>query len=179
MKITDMSDSLFNREMQRLLGDVQFWLIRLDQVGHLEFAETPVEEQPFPLAFKLRQVWDYAAGEIQCPEEIDDTIRSLYELLWQPVAGASYDIPPTWWDEPLGFMCRLARARQTLDDGEDLSAEQLAILADVSIRRITQLCASKEISAKKKEQSQGGQPEWSIPAKTAYKWLMERRMRGN
>ena len=59
MKITDMTDTAFDQAMQRLLGDVQFWCIRLSQIGEYSLEPMPVSyadgsgKQPFPLALEV------------------------------------------------------------------------------------------------------------------------------
>lgn len=181
MKIQDMTDSLFHREMQRIIGDTQFWCVRLGQIGDYKLEPTPVSysdgtgSQPFPLALEIKRVWDYAKGDKSRPTETAEIIQELCELLWSHIGGSSYDIPGEFWDTPLGFMCQLARAREALESGGDLNAEQLAMLAGVSAARIKQLCKSGEIKAGKVEQSRSSQPEWAIPARVATKWLEGRR----
>jgi len=180
MKITDMTDTVFDREMQRILGDVMFWITRLDQVGDFNLEPTPVSyadgsgQQPFPLAIDLKEVWDYARGTGKRPEGMQDIIQSLTELLWAPVGGTSYSIPSTWWDEPLGIMCRLAWARQALDTGDNLTVEQLSLLSGMSIPRIKQLCQTGKIPAVKVQQGRSNRKEWSIPADAAQVWLKSR-----
>jgi hypothetical protein len=180
MKISDMTDIAFEREMQRILGDVLFWCIRLDEIGDYSLNPTPVTyidgtgQQPFPLAMELKRIWNYARGEGTCPAEINDIIQSLCELLWCPVAASSYEIPSAWWKEPLGFMCNLAWARQALDLGENLTTEQLALLGEVSVSRIKQLCQSGEILAEKVPQARGKKMEWNISAEVALSWLKSR-----
>lgn len=177
MKITDMSDSLFNKEMQRLLGDVAFWCIRLDQLGEYNFEPTPVanfdgsNSQPFPLAIELKEVWDYAKGISKRPYHLYDTIQSLTELLWSTIGSTSYDIPNLWWSEPLGFMCKLALTREAFDAQNPLNATQLAMLSGYSDARIKQLCISGEIKATKVKQERGSQLEWAIPADIAREWI--------
>ena len=123
MKITDMTDTAFDQAMQRLLGDVQFWCIRLSQIGEYSLEPMPVSyadgsgKQPFPLALEVRRVWDYAKGGKPRPEEIAEIIQDLCELLWSHTGGSSYDIPAAFWDQPLGFMCQLAWAREALELG--------------------------------------------------------------
>jgi hypothetical protein len=181
MKIGEMTDSLFDREMQRILGDVQFWCIRLDQIGDFSLEPTPVSyvngsgQQPFPLAIDIKEVWDYARGKGSCPRGINEIIQALCELLWSSVGENSYTIPNYWWDEPLGFMCQLAFARQAMDNGESLNAVQLAMLAGLSSVRIKQLCQSGDIPAGKVEQARNSQLEWAIPADVAREWLESRK----
>ncbi len=177
MKISDMTDTLFDREMQRIMGDVQFWCIRLDQIGDFSLEPTPVSymdnigKQPFPLAIDLKEVWDYAAGTGSQPIGVSDVIQSLCELLWCPVAGTSYEIPSSWWDEPLGFMCRLAWARQGLDAGENLTVDALAMLAGVSDKYIRRLCGDGTLQAEKVPRKVGTQQEWAIPVEEGRKFL--------
>lgn len=180
MRISDMTDTLFDREMQRILSDVQFWAIRLDNIGDFTLTPTPASyadgegQQPFPLAIDLKEVWDYARGEGSCPREILEIIQSLCELLWCPVAAHTYEVPNAFWDMPLGFMCQLAHARLALDSGESLSVEQLAMLGDLKPARVRQLCQSGNITAFKKERTDNSQQEWTIPAEAAKEWLKSR-----
>lgn len=180
MKITDMTDTLFGKEMLRIVGDATFWCIRLSQIGDYKLEPTPVsymdgtDKQPFPLALEIKRVWDYAKGDKQRPEEIEEIIQDLCELLWSHIGGSSYDIPAEFWDAPLGFMCQLAWARQALDFGADLNAERLAMLAGITPQRVKQLCQSGVIKAGKTEQSRSSQQEWAIPAETARAWLEAR-----
>lgn len=177
MNIKDMTDTLFNKEMQRLLSDVTFWCIRLDQIGDYKFEPTPVSnmdgsnKQPFPLAIELKEVWDYAKGEAPAPYYLYDTIQALTELLWSTVGSSSYKIPNSWWGEPLGFMCQLAMARKNLDSGADLNAKQLSLLSGYTHARIKQLCSTGELQATKVEQGRSSQLEWAIPADFAKRWL--------
>jgi hypothetical protein len=181
MKITDMTDTLFDQQMQRLLGDVQFWCVRLSQIGEYSLRPMPVSyidgtgKQPFPLALELKRVWDYARGSGPRPDEIREIIQDLCELLWSHTGGSSYDIPAEFWDQPLGFMCRLAWARETLDAGGELNAEQLSMLAGISAARVKQLCRSGDITATKAEQARNRQQEWAIPADVARAWLESRK----
>lgn len=181
MKITDITVNLFDKEMVRLLGDVQFWCIRLDQIGDCQLKPIPVTYidgtglQPFPLALELRRVWDYAAGNKPRPAELQEIIQELCELLWSHIGGSSYAIPAEFWDQPLGFMCQLAWAREALDSGKSINAEQLAMLGGISAARVKQLCKAGEIQADKVEQSRSSQTEWAIPAEIARTWLEERR----
>ncbi|WP_054692480.1 hypothetical protein [Syntrophomonas palmitatica] len=182
MKITDLTDTLFAREIERLAGDAQFWAIRLQNAfgpdSRIELARTSnldgSNQQPFPLAADLKEVWDYAKGDYPAPCHLQDTIQALCELLWCPIGAHSYQVPNSWWKEPLGFMCRLAWARQALEAGENLNAEQLAMLAGMTSQRIRQLCQTGEIKAGSANQKRNSQQEWVIPAKEAKKFIKKR-----
>jgi hypothetical protein len=180
LKITDMTDTLFNKEMQRLLSDAAFWCIKLSQIGKYTLEPTPVSNidgsnpQPFPLAMELKEVWDYAKGETPAPYHLYDSIQALTELLWSTIGSASYKIPNSWWSEPLGFMCQLAMARENLDSGADLNAKQLSLLSGYTHARIKQLCSTGELQATKVEQGRSSQLEWAIPADVAKEWLSRR-----
>ena len=70
MKISEMTDTVFDREMATLLSQVQFWCMRLSGIDpKYKLEPTPVScldgtgKQPFPLALELKRVWDYARGE--------------------------------------------------------------------------------------------------------------------
>lgn len=177
MKITDMTDTLFAREVERLAGDVQFWAIRLQNAfgPNTKIELSPVSyldgtgEQPYPLAIDLWEVWEYARGTGPRPEAMEDVIQSLCELLWAPVGGTSYQIPPTWWEEPLGFMCRLAEARATLEAGADLTPTQLAALGGVTEHQVRLLCRQEAIDGKREDKG------WIIPNAEAQKWLENKR----
>lgn len=182
MKISEMTDSLFDREMMNLLGQVQFWSIRLGDIniGHvLEPGQVSYMDntgkQPFPLALELRRCWDYARGTGPCPNEVREILQDLCELLWAPVAAGTYSIPSSWWETPLGTMCRLCEARIALDGDEILDAHDLALLSDLAPARIRQLCASGEIKAEKAQRKTSSQEQWVIETEEARKFLESRR----
>lgn len=181
MKITDMNDNLFDREMQKLLADVQFWCVRLSAINgkfHLEPSPTSyldgTGKQPFPLALELKRCWDYARGTGPRPEEMHEIIQSLCELLWSTIGGTGSAIPADWWDTPLGTMCRMCEARTALEYGETIDTYGLALLADLSHMRIRQLCQSGDIEAEKMPRETSSQEQWVIPAEEARRFLAGR-----
>jgi len=187
VKIREMTDDLFSREMAALLAQVQSWFLRLSgiQPGFSLFP-TPASyldgsgKQPFPLALELKRVWDYARGTGPRPEELQEIIQDLCELLWCPVgAVGEYTIPAWWWDTPLGQMCLMAQVRAAIEHGEPVSADELAVLADLTGQRIRQMCASGEIKAGKIQREENSQMEWAIPAEEAVRFLRERGLWNN
>lgn len=181
MKTSEMTDTVFDREMSMLLSQVQFWCMRLSEIDPAYKLEpTPVSymdgtgKQPFPLALEIRRCWDYARGAGPRPDEMREIIQNLCELLWAPVAAGSYDIPSEWWETPLGTMCRLCEARTALDTGANLDIEELALLADLTPKRVQQLCHSGELKAKKIEREVSSQEKWIIPAEEARLFLESR-----
>lgn len=87
MKITDMSDTLFDKEMQRLLSDVSFWCIKLSRIGDYKLEPTPVSnvdgsnKQPFPLAVELKEVWDYVKGEAPAPLHLNECLEEIKQQI--------------------------------------------------------------------------------------------------
>jgi len=176
LKIRDMSDELFHREMEILLSQVRFWAMRLDCIqSGFKLQPTPVtvgsDKFPFPFAAELKQCWDYARGTGPQPEEMEEIILELCELLWAPVAATSYDIPAAWWDTPLGIMVRMCRVRAKIEMGVSVHAEELSVLADVTGQRIRQMCAEGKLKAEKVAREMNSQLEWAIPAEEARKLL--------
>ncbi len=179
MKISEMTDTMFDREMATLLGQVQFWCIRLSNLDPAYILDPkPIvvgnKKYPFPFAADLWQLWDYARGTGPRPNEVQENIQKLCELLWAPVAAGSYDIPSDWWDTPLGTMCRLCNARATLEAGWSLDVYEMALLADLTHMRIRQLCQSGELQAVKEERNGSSQEKWIIPAEEARRFLESR-----
>lgn len=180
MKTTDMTPELFDREMQKLLADVQTGASRLTAIDP-QFQLQPVAvfypdggSEPFPLAVELRRCWNYARGEGPRPSGMQRTIEDLTRLLWCPLAATSYEIPFAWWNTPLGIMARMCEVRDSLDRGIPVSAEHFALIADLTPQRIRQLCASGEIHATKEERPGSSQEQWSISADEAREFLAER-----
>lgn len=181
MKTSEMTDQLFEREMQKLLADVQFWSMRLNQIqADLILKPTPASyidesgQEPFPLALELRRLWNYARGTGPCPEEVNEIIQELCELLWSPIGGTSYDIPAVWWETPLGQMVKMVRARMKLDAGQTIDPVELSLFVDVTDRRIRQMCRSGDLVAEKVQREQSSQQEWAIPAAEAKKFIGSR-----
>lgn len=178
MKISEMTDTLFDREMQRLLGDVQFWCVRLGNIGDYTLTPALVSymdgsgQQPFPLALEAKRVWDYAKGAAPRPAEMREIIQDLCELLWSHIGGSGYEIPSEFWDEPLGFACHLASARADMEAGSDLTTDQVAALSGLTTARIKQLCAAGELPAAKADDNP--KAEWIIQAGPVREWLEKR-----
>ena len=169
MKTSDLTDSLFEREMGKLLSDAQFFCARLSK----HIAPCNVRpEGPFPLAVRLKPVWDYARGTGPRPRDMQGTIQSLCELLWSPIAGTNA-IPASWWKQPLGYMSQLAWSREELDEGLTLTVDQLALLGDCTRRWVQELCRSGEIPATSGRKN--GLPEWHISPESARTWLEGRQ----
>ena len=126
---------IFDREMQRIIGDTQFWCARLSQIGDYKLEPTPVSysdgtgSQPFRWPWKSSEYGTMPKATSPARTNWQRSSKELCELLWSHIGGSSYDIPNAFWDTPLGFMCQLARARESLESGGDLNAEQLAMLA--------------------------------------------------
>jgi len=182
MKISEMTDTMFDREMMGLLGQVQFWCIRLSNINISHALEPgPVSymdgtgKQPFPLALEIKRVWDYARGVGPRPDELQEIIQDLCELLWAPVAAGTYSIPPSWWETPLGIMVKLCEARDALEVRGSLDTYQLALLSDLTDKRIRQLCQSGELQAEKVPREASSQEQWAIPAEVARRFLESRR----
>lgn len=182
MKIREMTDEAFVREIAALLARVQSWSLRLSGIQP-DFSLTPHPasymdgsgEQPFPLALELKRIWDYARGTGPRPAEQREIIQDLCELLWCPIgAVGEYTIPAWWWDTPLGQMCLMAQVRAAIEHGEAISADEFAVLADLTGQRIRQMCAAGEIKAKKVRREENSQLEWAIPAKEAVRFLKAR-----
>jgi hypothetical protein len=185
MKTTDMTSELFNREMLKLLTDIQAGTARLTAIDP-QFQLKPVRvsyasgfSEPFPLALELRRCWDYARGTGPKPEGMQRTLEDLTRLLWCPLAASSYEVPASWWDTPLGIMARMCEVRDAVDRGLSVSAEHFALIADLTPQRIRQLCASRGIKAKKEERAGSSQEQWAIPAKEAKKFLEKREEKIN
>lgn len=183
MKISEMTDTLFDREMAALLGQVQFWCMRLSGIDpKYKLEPTPVSnldgtgKQPFPLALELKRAWDYARGVKPRPDELREIIQDLCELLWAPVGAGTYEIPSSWWETPLGTMVKICQARDALEGGHDLDTYQLALLSDLTDKRIRQLCQSGEIKAEKVPREASSQEQWAIPAEEARRFLESRDM---
>lgn len=178
MKITDMTDILFEREMQKLLGQLQIWCVKLSRIGNYSIEPTPINnginKYLFPFAADLKEVWDYAKGVKPQPYHLHDTIQALMEFIWAPVGSSTYTVPNTWFNEPLGFMCKLALAREELDAGNSLNTEQLALLSGYVPSRIRKLCQSGDLPATKVEQGRNSQLEWSISPSVARNFLKKR-----
>lgn len=181
MKTSEMTDLLFAREMQKLLADVQFWSMRLNQIqADLILKPTPVSyidesgQEPFPLALELRRLWNYARGTGPRPEEANEIIQELCELLWSPIGGTSYDIPAVWWETPLGQMVKMTWARMKLDADLPLDPVELALFVDVTDRRIRQMCRDGSLQAEKVKRENSSQQEWAIPAAEAKKFIGSR-----
>jgi len=181
MKTIDMDRSLFNREMLKLLTDVQSGATRLEAINP-QFKLEPVRvsyasgcSEPFPLALELRRCWDYARGAGSRPEGMQRTLEDLTRFLWCPLAATSYEIPASWWSTPLGIMTKMCEVRDAIDRGFSVPAEHLALVADLTPQRVRQLCASGEIPATKEERPGSSQEQWAIPAGVAREFLEKRK----
>ena len=130
-------------------------------------------QEPFPLALELRRLWNYAGGTGPCPEEANEIIPELCELLGPPLAGP-YDIPAVWWETPLGQMVKMTWARMKLDVDLPLDPVELALFVDVTDRRIRQMCRDGSLQAEKVERENSSQQEWAIPAAEAKKFIGSR-----
>lgn len=173
MNIKDMTDALFNKEMNQLLNRVTFFCNTLSNTGIFSLTAEPMDNsQTFPLAIELKKVWDYARGTDPKPSNMNEVMQTLYKLLWSSIGNIETPkIPNYWWDEPLGFMCSLAIAREMLDKGEPINAKQLSILSGYTHTYIKRSCTSSKIKATKVKQDRSSQLEWAISADEARLWM--------
>ena len=181
MKLSELTRAVFDAEMQKILSGMQDLLLRMQinvTIGGLELMPSPVmvgdDRFPFPLAADIWPVWQYATGEAPRPVSWDwqDVMQSTCELLWCTVGGHSYDIPASFWQEPLGIVFEAAEARDALAGDEYLSPDQLAILAGLTRQNINLALQSKAIKGRK----YGG--KWRIQAADARAYLETPRQIG-
>lgn len=176
MKTYEMTDELFDYIVKDLLDAVLIWAHGLSGIQPgLKIKPTPVSdgerEYPYPLAMRLKKLWDYAKGTGEMPEDLPKIMHDLFRLIWRPVWVTGYAIPAAFWNEPLGRMCRMAQVRYEIDNGKAVSADELALIADVTGQRIRQLCAEGKIQAEKIQRKENSQTEWAIPAGEAKRFL--------
>lgn len=168
MKVTDMTDNLFDREVQKLLSDISFWLMRLTCIDtSICLNLTTKNNTPFPLYQDLKILWDYARGTGPKHPAQNDIIQALLEICWHPVQGVEYTIPAAWWETPFGTMIKMCWAREKIDADLEVSPEELALFTDVTGRWIRKQCKTGKIKAIKTERKGSSQEEWAIPADQA------------
>ena len=173
MQIQDMTENLFNKEMQRLLSDIEISLNKFKKAGQVTFKPTPKGGLPFPFAVEIQKLWQYAIGEGKKPANMQAIINDLEALLWGTVAGNAPSTPNSWHNEPLGFMVKLVLTREKLDAGADLNGAELADLSGFTLSRITQICRSGKMegASQTTTRSKNSRPQWAIPATTARKFI--------
>ncbi|MCR4443262.1 MAG: hypothetical protein NUV48_14100 [Peptococcaceae bacterium] len=167
MRPDELTDRLFEREIRALLTSIISWSNRLDKVGPY----INVKQKAFanngpvscPLASELWGCWEYARGTGAKPENMKDIIQSLLELLWEPVAAHSYEIPASWWETPLGTMVQLCKAREKFDAGVPLNAGETGLIVGLKGSRIRQMCIQGKIKASKEKRKKSSQAQWIIP----------------
>lgn len=163
MRLSDLNDAKFNRVMQDLLSQT---ITMADKIGYAYGGICDFNtEYPFPLSEKVKTVWDYATGHGEKPTDMEKIIQELCDLAWCPILATSYDIPASFWYEPLGFMITAAWARDKLDAGHSLTPDELAILAGTSRQTVSRGLVTKNLSGRKIGKL------WQIPAATCREYL--------
>lgn len=151
------------------MNNVRIAIKRTQELYPFEYEENPgLDEEgnfyPFPFAVKIKEVWEYARGTAPRPADMEETIQLLCDITWRSIGSPDYEIPSSWYNEPLGFMVRLAKAREKIDNENDLRTDELAALTGLSVAWIKRMCQKGEIKAK---QNSAGRREWTIPAAEA------------
>lgn len=150
MKISDLTHDLFVSEMERVLSmgeEHEKILARFYGRACIE-PVIPVVTGPYSFAASghLWELWEYAAGRREsAPQEWKNIISILCDVLWKPLGGDYRVVPTEFWQEPLGFMCKAATARNKLEVGEDLIVDDMSILAGISRQAVQKALLQKGI----------------------------------
>ncbi|MDH7498178.1 MAG: hypothetical protein QHH05_07025 [Syntrophomonadaceae bacterium] len=181
MKPTDLTDALFEQEMEKFLSTVQFWATRLRLIDiDFQLRPSPTEAieghgpGPFPMAADIKLCWDYARGTGPKPYALRQILRVMLEFCWAPIFGTSYSIPESWWSTPLGYMTQVCWARAKLDNGSPLTTQELAYLTGVSERKIRQLCKEGSLAAEPRQRN-GRRLEWVVEPAAARQFVAEQQ----
>jgi len=178
MKRADLTNSLLERIIYDVRNGVENKIAALIRFSGVIQSPPEIDNAPFE---PIRMTWAYASADKdmlckydllqdagQFPnEEIIDIIESLFRsaLTFQ----ISMTIPTGFWDMPLGYACKVAQARNTLDSFFPLSIVELALLADRKHTTIQQHCQRGSIAAVKDGRG------WKVPPIEALRYLQSIR----
>jgi len=174
MKRADLTNILLEKAIDGVRDDVKNKISELIKFSGLIQPLPNIDNAPFT---PIHTIWAYTSAdkEVMCKHDLlqdsglfpNEDVINIIESLFRPAFTfrMSMTTPIEFWDVPLGYACKVARARNTLDSFFPLSIMDLALLADRKHTTIQQHCQRGSITAVKDGRS------WKVPPLEALRYL--------